>query len=355
MANELLKLGFFLGLCGAVALHYSQTYSHMPTAQNPATAALPLTADEQSVMALPISGPLADRDAEISGLDWYGDWLILLPQYPERLSNHVFALSKGDILSFINGQISQPLSPKPISFQDNRIGAKIEGFEGYEAISFRGNQAFLTIEAEANGSVKGYVVKGTIAPNLGELVIDSDNLAISPAQSSSPNKADEALLLTEDRLISIYEVSGAQVNPAPQMHAFDFDLGSLPSVSFPTIEYRITDATQLDGCDRFWAINYFYEGDRDLLPTRDPLVVRYGRGRTHRQQPTVERLVEFTYSAQGIALTDTAPIQLELIGAGRNWEGIARLDDQGFLIATDKFPETLIGFVPRNLTAQHCS
>ena len=139
------------------------------------------------------------------------------------------------------------------------------------------------------------------------------------------------------------------------MHAFDFDLGSLPSVSFPTIEYRITDATQLDGCDRFWAINYFYEGDRDLLPTREPLVVRYGRGRTHRQQPTVERLVEFTYSAQGIALTDTAPIQLALIGAGRNWEGIARLDDQGFLIATDKFPETLIGFVPRNSTAQHCS
>ncbi len=80
------------------------------------------------------------------------------------------------------------------------------------------------------------------------------------------------------------------------MHAFDFDLVSLPSVPFPTIEYRITDATQLDEQNHFWAINYFYEGDRDLLPVKDPLTIRYGRGATHRQKRTVERLVEFSYS-----------------------------------------------------------
>jgi hypothetical protein len=30
----------------------------------------------------------------------------------------------------------------------------------------------------------------------------------------------------------------------------------------------------------------------------------------------------------------------------RNWEAIVRLDDLGFLIASDKYPETEIGFVP---------
>ena len=46
-------------------------------------------------------------------------------------------------------------------------------------------------------------------------------------------------------------------------------------------------------------------------------------------------------------LTDTPPILLRLdASVGRNWEGIARLGDRGFLIATDKFPETLLGFVP---------
>jgi hypothetical protein len=29
----------------------------------------------------------------------------------------------------------------------------------------------------------------------------------------------------------------------------------------------------------------------------------------------------------------------------RNWEAIARLDDVGFLLATDKYPETIFAFV----------
>lgn len=344
MQTKWLTLAVSLGVWSAFSLHY---FGKKLTRYSPVSAASPLTSEEQLVTNIDISGPLADRNAEVSGLDWYGDWLILLPQYPERLGGNIFALAKADILSFLNGETSEPLEPQPIPFQDSQIGEQIKGFEGYEAIAFRGNQVFLTIEAETNDAARGYVVQGTIEPDLSELVINAENLAASPGQSPSPNKADEALLLTNDNVISIYEVSGEQVNPTPQMHAFDFDLAPLPSVPFPTIEYRITDATQLDDRNRFWAINYFYEGDRDLLPARDPLTVRYGRGHTHRQSPTVERLVEFTYSRdRGIALTETTPIQLELIEAGRNWEGIARLDDQGILIVTDKFPTTLLGFVP---------
>ncbi len=29
----------------------------------------------------------------------------------------------------------------------------------------------------------------------------------------------------------------------------------------------------------------------------------------------------------------------------RNWEGIVRLENRGFLLMTDKYPETLFGFV----------
>ena len=136
-----------------------------------------------------------------------------------------------------------------------------------------------------------------------------------------------------------------QITPNPEMHRFDFNLRPLSAVPFPNVEYRITDATALDEEKRFWAINYFYPGDKDLLPERDFLAIRYGRGVTHRQQATVERLVEFAYDAQGITRTDRAPIQLLLGDVSRNWEGIARLDERGFLLATDKFPETMLGFV----------
>ena len=68
-------------------------------------------------------------------------------------------------------------------------------------------------------------------------------------------------------------------------------------------------------------------------------------GETHRQHSAVERLVEFEYGQDQITLTQTAPIQLKIGAEGRNWEGIARLDTQGFLLMTDKFPETILGYV----------
>ena len=57
--------------------------------------------------------------------------------------------------------------------------------------------------------------------------------------------------------------------------------------------------------------------------------------------------VEFQYNEEGITRIDQPPIQLQLLPDDlRNWEGIVRLDDRGFLIVTDKFPETILGFVP---------
>ncbi len=308
-------------------------------------ATVPLSSPEQPVISIEISGPLANRNSEVSGLDWYADYLIILPQYPERLSNHLFALRKADILGALSTQQSTPLEPIPIPFFAPDFANEIEGFEGFEAIAFQGSQVFLTIEAKSNGFAKGYIVTGTIANDLSLLTIDSQRLVESPAQSTSPNKADESLIVTENQIIAIYEANGMRLNSSPSMHAFDFELRPQPPVSFPNIEYRITDATALDEQSRFWAVNYFYPGDQDLLPDKDPLAIRYGRGHTHRQQPTVERLVEFSYSQSDITQTHAAPIQLELAIAARNWEGIVRLDNQGFLLMTDKFPETILGFV----------
>ncbi len=47
-------------------------------------------------------------------------------------------------------------------------------------------------------------------------------------------------------------------------------------------------------------------------------------------------------------MNDRAPIQLTLVDEAtvRNWEGIARLDGRGFLIATDTYPATILAFVP---------
>lgn len=195
----------------------------------------------------------------------------------------------------------------------------------------------------------GYLVAGEITPDMSMLRLDVTTLTEIPPQADLGNMTDETLLVAGDRLITIYEANGAVVNPEPVARSFDFSLRSLDTVPFPTIEYRITDATALDNTGRFWALNYFWPGDKTKLkPAADALAAKYGEGPTHARFTTVERLVEFQYTASGISLVDTPPIQLELIDDdhSRNWEGVVRLDGRGFLLMTDTHPETILGFVP---------
>ncbi|MEL6556112.1 MAG: hypothetical protein AAFQ63_22030, partial [Cyanobacteria bacterium J06621_11] len=257
-----------------------------------AIATAPITSPEQSILPIEITGPLANRDSEVSSLAWYAEYLILLPQYPETLGNNIFALPKADIVAAIASENAAPLEPIAIPFNAPDFAEQIDGYEGFEAIAFRGNQAYMTIEVETRDAAKGYVLTGTIDSDLTEFVVDPTQQVESLALATSPNKADEAILLTEDQIVSIYEVSGQRLTPEPEMHTFDYSLAPRPSIPFPNIEYRITDATELDENNRFWVINYFFSGDRDLLPERDPLTIRYGRGETHRQYQSVERLIE---------------------------------------------------------------
>ena len=75
----------------------------------------------------------------------------------------------------------------------------------------------------------------------------------------------------------------------------------------------------------------------------------YGEGETHGNSEAVERLVEFELKNEKIQLSNHKPIQIELDEKeSRNWEGIVRLDEIGFLIATDKFPGSILGFIPIN-------
>jgi hypothetical protein len=64
---------------------------------------------EQSVIPIPLTEPLADRNAEVSGLAWYGEYLILLPQYPNFSSDYkgdgvLYALPKTDIVDILDGK-----------------------------------------------------------------------------------------------------------------------------------------------------------------------------------------------------------------------------------------------------------
>ena len=330
-----------IGLLGGCAPHPTATPS-------PDGTSAPVT--EQPVQLLPLEGPLASRKAEISGLAWYGDWLILLPQYPARFGDDggaLFALSRADLAAAIDGTRTS-LTPKAIPFDDAGLRNSIAGFEGFEAVAFDHDRIYLTIEASPGSAMLGHLVSGTIAPDLSAIHLQAQPQADIPPQAALSNTTDEALIVTADGLATFYEANGANVNPAPVAHLFDASLNPQGTIPFPTLEYRVTDASSLDENGRFWVINYFWPGDKDKLqPATDALAQEYGQGATHRASQTVERLVELQYHKDGIARLDRPPIQLELLPKdARNWEGLVRFGDRGFLLATDTYPETMLGFVP---------
>jgi hypothetical protein len=240
------------------------------------------------------------------------------------------------------------LNPEQISFTDGGISARIENFEGFEAIAFSQDRIFLTIEAISDNKWVGYLVSGYFAPDLTEISLDPATLTSIPAPVDLINKSYEALVEAGNSIISLYEANGQTVNPSPS--AYLFDRQSLISKQIPiqNIDYRITDATPIDKNNQFWALNIFWPGEFWLLPLNDPIADLYGEGATHANSLAVERLIKFDYSPQGITLADQSPILLELVNSNdtRNWEGLAMLDNQGFLIITDDFPDTILGFVP---------
>lgn len=311
------------------------------------TAVATLT-PEATVQVLPLSGPLAAPEAELSGLAWYGDQLLLLPQYPERFANALFTLSQADILTALATPTPDPLVPHPIPLLAPGL-SDLPGYEGLEGVIVVGERLFVTVESRPGLRMQGVLLAGEILPDLSAARLDTTQPIWLDPQASISNFSDEALLATADSLLTFYEGNGANINPQPLARRFTFDLVPLAPLPFPTLEYRLTDVTALDGNGRFWGINYLYPGERRKLdPAPDPLRAAVGQGKTPAVGTAVERLVEFQLGPDAITLTSQPPISLQLLpdGVARNWEGVVRLPEaNGFLLVTDKFPETILAFV----------
>jgi hypothetical protein len=311
------------------------------------TNASQLEPAEVPVQIIPLAAPLDHFKAEISGLAWYGDELILLPQFPDRMDHQLFALAKADILSYLENPTSEPLVARPILLDSGGIEDELDGYEGFEAITFMGDRVVLTIESKPRDML-GYLVFGSFTPELDQIILDETLIPILP-QADIDNLSDESIFIFNNAIYTLYEANGANVNPTPIAHRFSLTGESLENTPLENIEYRITDAAPPDSTGLFWTINTFFILDQvRLYPAPDPIAARYGQGPTHAENRSVERLVAFQITPAGIILANLAPIQLQLDPPmiSRNWEGLALLDERGLLLASDKLPGTLLGFVP---------
>lgn len=314
----------------------------------PASAAQPV---ENSIQSIPLGGPAAARKAELSGLAWCADQLILLPQYPERFEGGpdgaLFSLPKTALLNAIDQPASPALEPSPVALDTQGLLTELKGFEGFESITIAEREAYLTIEARVNRIMRTYLVKGQFNADCSQLRLDPDPYAEIPAQANIPNFSDESILLFGERIFSLYEANGKAVNPQPIVHSFDQDLTPVAPLSLANLEYRLSDASEVDAAGKFWVINLYFVVEPELYSDFDPLSALTAAAQPANRFKSIERLVELQFSEDGVVPSGTAPIPLNP-GASplpHNWEGLARLDERGFLIVTDKYFKTTLAFV----------
>ena len=69
--------------------------------ETPLASATAEIAREAKITRIYLSEPLDKPKAELSGLTWAEDWLILLPQYPSRFEDHIYRIPKAEILDYL--------------------------------------------------------------------------------------------------------------------------------------------------------------------------------------------------------------------------------------------------------------
>ena len=293
---------------------------------------------ETFIQEIKLEGSITNPKQEISGMDWYEKKLFLLP---ENLGGYLFMLSKNEIQEYIASGKSF-LEPKKTIFNTPDYSKSILGFDGFEALAFDGNDVYISIEAEQDGMMVGYLAWGNINPNSYEINIGEKNIRKVNTPIQIDNLSFESIISHNKRLLILYEANGSNLREDPYQLSMSVNDLSLARIKSPNIEYRITDATKVIN-NKFWVINYYWPGDeKDLKPGLDMLK----KTKDSDTNQTIERLVEFKIKNNEIKLTKKKPVNLILEeGNSRNWEAIVRLGESGFLIATDKYPRMILAYI----------
>lgn len=295
-----------------------------------------------------LTGEATEQSLEMSGLAWYNDYLILMPQYVNESKPRFYYLKKSTINDWLNGNKEKPLNPSKIDIIMPDYFNSIKGYQGFEAICFIGNKAYLIIETKNNNLMKSFIVKGSMDIKNKTLIIDPEKKVEILLPVNIKNMGYESILKYKYRLMVLFEANGINVNSDPKASFYNSSLKQKGHISFPNIEYRITDATELDDQGRFWAINFFWPGEKKRLnPGKDLVLNNTVKGETHQEFEHVERLVEFKIDGKNIYKTNSLPIQLKLNQNSRNWEGVVRMENKGFLMIVDEHPRTILAFIKK--------
>ena len=145
------------------------------------------------IQEIELEGIITNPKQEISGMDWYNDNLFLLP---ENLGGYLFMVTKDEIEKQLSSKKGS-IQPKKIIFNTPDYSKSIPGFDGFEAITFNENSVYVSIEADQNDMMVGYIAWGNINPNSYEINILEKDIISKKNIISKENFDKEVLLFKE--------------------------------------------------------------------------------------------------------------------------------------------------------------
>lgn len=303
----------------------------------------PILSQPDSLFEFTLPDEASLPSAEYSGLCWHGHELLLLPQYPHNLKPQqaaIFYYTRNQLQAAINNQTPLP-SPGRYTLYSPYNKQTTQGFEGYEAVVTQGNRIFLTLET-TGGITPDLLLEGVIDTIHHTITLNSKPLHKLKGQAKIRNAGYESLFIHNNRLISLFEANGQNINPNPHLLSCPLHSGQCNSINIPNIEYRITDTTQPDSAGYFWCINYFWPGDAKRYhphPSPHNTLCTHADG-------AIEQLLHIKITHEGnLKICQKQCIPEITKGASTNWEGIAQWDENSMLLISDRFPSTRLVLV----------
>lgn len=308
---------------------------------------------EFEVLNIPLPKEISSPQMEFSGLAWYGDVLVLLPQYPKGIFGYnegmLYGIQKEELLDWKEDQGRQ-ITSFQIPINDDRVSKTVDGFEGFESLVFIEDRVYLTIESRGGDPMRSFLIKGEVDQRSEEeiyIILDAEQMLELPVQNNVSNASYESITTDGEYLYAIFEQNGIEQNEEPLVLVIDQELNIVNEYPITAGNFRITDASKFDENNEFWVINYFFPGDEHLKVEVDPVSERFGLPESHAYDERIERLIRVRLEHDHFEIIDQPPIYLALLenGEARNWEGLVVFDEIGFLLVTDKFPNSILGLV----------
>lgn len=290
---------------------------------------------------IPICCGLDSPAYEYSGLAKWKGKILLIPQYPDKWENSIFAADSIDIDKAIAQKAKNGIPYTRIKFTNlDAIRQELKGtYQGFEGAVVLGNTIFFTLEFSEQTC---YLLKGYIYTEKGQAgIVLQPPYAIAKPRNAYVNAGYESIGYAGGKDVAVFfEKNSDPKQASVWLVDTSFQQQPKPVLFTKPMYFRLTDVFAA-GNNRFIGINHYFNDYR-----RKQKEFNYYVG--------VENMDAATRQMNGVSPADsnyTAIVELSLsgghmswrtrrlIGYGdENWEGLVPFK-KGFLMVVDEYPK----------------